>query len=313
MKYRFSSSRKNRLQDNFGYFLVLTVIFLIFFFKPIFLGYQPDFSDSFLNLRTHQGFIEQQNDNSSWQNDILSGYPTFPPEGIDAKVLKFAKSLIDLPYNSVLFLLLLGGFGMYMVLSFHQFPKFVSLLGAISFSFSFIVINFYLAGREDIMKFTVFLPWIIYLTSYLKKRNSLLGAGLLIIVLTLFFKDPSFHLILSLIISAFIFWVICGVILIRKGQIKEFLSFTLLQALAYLTAFTASAYPLYPLLQIDSVITHDLKAVPFIAIIIIYSHFILLILWSFLINKGIREYNNDETLFFLCNKFNFFSFYIQFF
>jgi len=297
MNYR-TRFRNNIIIDHLIYVILLIVLFLGFYIKPVFLNYQPNLSNTVLDSKIFKMHLDKQDQESNWSSNTLSGFPIFRHSGIEAQVTGFVKKILSGNTAYTLFYLLLGGFGIYTIFIFYNSHKVIALVSASIFSLSYYFINFFLLGRYDILRFIGFLPWVLFLTLYLKNRRSFLASGLLAISLIFALKDPVPGLIVSLMILTTLFWIIDCIHSCLRRKVKTFIIFSLLLVTAYISALLAISYPGFYLLKLQSLISGNLTGLPLISILMIYCNLIVIFVLGVIVQYGLSNINDEDSNFY---------------
>ena len=311
MKYRITSSRNERFYTHIPYFLLLIIVFVGFYFHPIFLDYTPPKSSADLDTENFDKILETKYISKSWQNNIAGGFPLFQLRGID-KLLADIKNFLFPRENLVLFFLLLGGLGIYTIFIFYKCKPFLAVTAAFLFSLSFFLYSLFLSGQDEIIRTVGFLPWIIFLTIYLKSRISLLAGGSLSFSLILAFKSLVPGLIISIIILNLVLWLYYILISLKEKNTLNSLIFTFLFITANILAIAAVLYPMFYLFDLQKHVASCLLGISYWEILLIYLHIALIFLWGIIIKRSTDLIDDDETKYFDMLRIIFFIFVFLF-
>ncbi|MFC1887676.1 hypothetical protein ACFLYK_02595 [Candidatus Cloacimonadota bacterium] len=297
MKYRIKTNYNERILIHILLFLLMLLIFLGFYFKPIFLQYKlhPDRSES--DLRSYLDLVESQYASDNWHNKISGGFPLFQLKGIDKFLADLKNKLLPEDSLNLLFLLL-GGLGIYSLFVFFRYPPGLALSAALMFSLSFYYFSGFLAGRFSVVRFIGLLPWIIFLSIYLKNRKSLLAGGLLSLVLILSFKNLVPGLIISVLLLNIVYWIVSVIHLLRNKTVGHALMFTLLFFLANVLALASISYPGYYLFTLQKHTASDLMITNYQEILFIYIHIAVIFFWCALMKRSVNLIDDLETIYF---------------
>jgi hypothetical protein len=297
MKYRITSNSRLKFMNHLPYLLILLATFLTLYFKPVFWQYQGDLKGAELNLKSHEKLIAAEYSDRNWYDNIKVGFPLFNQKGVDLYLAEFIKKVFPLD-SSAIFFLLLGGLGIYFILTFFKYPLYLALAAALLFSMSFYYFSFFLAGRADTLRFTGTIPWIIFLVLYLKERRSLLSCGLLSLALIVAYKNIVPGLILSIIALFVLYWLYIIISSIINKDYNSLFIITFMLLTAQVIALAAISYPSFYLIELRKHTISDILNISIMKILLIYFNLLLIFLWGSFVKKGWDSCGDKESNFF---------------
>ncbi len=216
-------------------FLLLFVSLLYF---PVAFGHKaPAASDiSQWEGAAHKIIEYNQNnpDNALWTQSMFSGMPSymisFPNRW---PFLENISKITDHVINWRIFLLFIGGLGVFLLLRQLKLDPWVCFFGAIAFVFSCHWLGLLEIGHNTKFRAMMYVPWVIWGLLHLRKKPGLLGLGLLATLLIVQLREnhPQISYYLYLFIGMYWLWQLIDSL--RQKDLKRFGGFTLLLALAF--------------------------------------------------------------------------------
>lgn len=220
--------------------ILVAVLFLLLalLYFPIAFGKQTPIATDITQWQgAAQSIIEYNNthsDRALWTQSMFSGMPaymiSFPNR------IPFLESVINFLgriMNWRIFLLFMGGLGVFLLLRQWKLDPYICFIGAIAFVFSCHWVGLLEIGHNTKFRAMMYVPWVLWALFYLRKKPGLLGLGLLASTLIVQLREnhPQITYYLYLFIGMYWIWELIQSIV--KKEHKDFWLFTLLAALAF--------------------------------------------------------------------------------
>ncbi len=238
-------------QRSWIYLILLFVIVCLLYFPVAFGKKAPPATD----ITQWQGaahriteYNKTHKDNALWQPNMFSGMPSYLIS-LPTTYPFFAQAFKAIYYflDWRIFMLLIGGFGIFLLLRHLGLDGFTSFFGAVAFVFCFHWTGLLEIGHNTKFKAMMWIPWVFWSILYLRKRPGLLGLGLAssFLILQLRENHPQISYYLYLFLG--LYWLYNLIETTGSKDWKKFLLFTLLLVFAF--GFTALAV-MNPMLSI---------------------------------------------------------------
>ncbi|MBM4400317.1 MAG: hypothetical protein FJ041_08330, partial [Candidatus Cloacimonetes bacterium] len=188
-------------------FLVVSIIYFPIAFQKQF----PPASDTIQWQGAAHRLIEYnktQKDVAMWQPNMFSGMPGY----LISFPYKFPfweniTKVVDYVMNWRIFLLFLGGLGVFLLLRLLGMDGFTSFFGAIAFIFSCHWTGLLDIGHNTKFRAIMWIPWVIWGMMYLKNKPGILGFGMTASFLTIQLREnhPQISYYMYLLIG--MYWI----------------------------------------------------------------------------------------------------------
>lgn len=176
----------------------------------------------------------EHSDRALWTQNMFSGMPaymiSFPNR---YPFLENLSRLTDKVINWRIFLLFIGGLGIFLLLRFWKMSPWICFAGALAFIFSCHWVGLLDIGHNTKFRAIMYVPWVMWALMYLRKKPGLLGLGFLATTLIVQLREnhPQISYYLYLFVGMYWLWQLIESI--RDKQIKQFALFTALTAAAF--------------------------------------------------------------------------------
>lgn len=209
-------------------FLVVSIIYFPIAFQKQF----PPASDTIQWQGAAHRLIEYnktQKDVAMWQPNMFSGMPGY----LISFPYKFPfweniTKVVDYVMNWRIFLLFLGGLGVFLLLRLLGMDGFTSFFGAIAFIFSCHWTGLLDIGHNTKFRAIMWIPWVIWGMMYLKNKPGILGFGMTASFLTIQLREnhPQISYYMYLLIG--MYWIYELIQTFGNKEWKKFILFSVL-------------------------------------------------------------------------------------
>ncbi len=179
-------------------------------------------------------YNQENSDRALWTQNMFSGMPaymiSFPNR---FPYLESITKLTDKIINWRIFLLFVGGLGVFVLLRFLKLDPWVSLFGAIAFVFSCHWLGLVEIGHNTKFRAIMYVPWVMWALLNLKEKPGLLGLGLMATFLITQLRENHPQITYYLYLFIGMYWVYTLIQSLRAKQYKEFGVFTILLIFAF--------------------------------------------------------------------------------
>ncbi len=216
-------------------FLLLFVSFLYF---PVAFGGKAPVAGDITQWQGAANKIIEYNqthpDRALWTQSMFSGMPSymisFPNRW---PFLENLSRLSDKLINWRIFLLFIGGLGIFFLLRFLKMDVWTAFLGAIAFMFSCHWLGLVEIGHNTKFRAIMYIPWVIWALLYLRKKPGILGLGFLASMLIVQLREnhPQISYYLYLLVG--MYWVWQMIECFRSKAWGKFILFTALMIAAF--------------------------------------------------------------------------------
>lgn len=216
---------------------LLYIIVSVLYFPIAYQQMEPQASDITQWRGAAQSIIEynkEHDDPALWTQSMFSGMPaymiSFPNR---YPFLENITKLTDRVINWRIFLLFIGGLGIFVLLRHLKLDPWICFFGAIAFIFSCHWAGLLEIGHNTKFRAIMYIPWVFWAILYLKSKPGLLSLGLLATFLITQLREnhPQISYYLYLLIG--IYWLYELIISIKQREMKRFGIWTLLLVLAF--------------------------------------------------------------------------------
>jgi hypothetical protein len=227
---------------NSGYlpYILALVLFLfvsLLYFPAAYKHMEPQASD--INqwrgaAKSIIDYNEQNPDTALWTQNMFSGMPSYMISFPNRyPFLESITKLTDRVISWRIFLLIIGGLGMFVLLLHLKMDPLIAFFGAIAFVFSCHWVALLEIGHNTKFRAIMYIPWVMWAIMYLRKKPGILSLGLAATFLITQLREnhPQITYYLYLLIG--MYWIYRGVAAIKKKDFKHFGIWTLLLILAF--------------------------------------------------------------------------------
>ncbi|MDP2173686.1 MAG: YfhO family protein [Candidatus Cloacimonadaceae bacterium] len=179
-------------------------------------------------------YNREHSDRALWTQSMFSGMPaymiSFPNR---FPFLESLTRMTDKVINWRIFMLFLGGLGIFFLLRHLKMDWLICFAGAVAFIFSCHWVGLLDIGHNTKFRAIMYIPWVIWALIYLKSKPGLLGFGFLATMLIVQLREhhPQISYYLYLFIG--MYWVYTLIETLKSKQWKDFAIFTALTAGAF--------------------------------------------------------------------------------
>jgi len=217
---------------------LLLIAVSLLYFPVAFKGYTPKNASDISQWQGAANKIIEYNkthaDNALWTQSMFSGMPSymisFPNRW---PFLENLSKLTDKVINWRIFLLFVGGMGMFFLLRHLKLDVWTSFFGTVAFVFSCHWLGLVEIGHNTKFRAIMYIPWVLWALFRLRKEPDLLGLGFLATTLIMQLREnhPQISYYLYLFVGMYWLWQLIESV--RKKDGKRFVAFTLLMVLAF--------------------------------------------------------------------------------
>ncbi len=219
------------------YVILLFALVAIIYFPVAFEKQYPPASDTI----QWQGAAHRLNeynkthtDKALWQPNMFSGMPsyliTFP---FKFPFLEYVTKLFDYVMNWRIFLLFLGGLGMFLLLRLMGLDGFTSFFGAVAFIFSSHWTGLLDIGHNTKYRAIMWIPWVVWAVMWLRQKPNLLGLGFASVFMITQLRENHPQITYYLYLFIGMFWVYSLIETFGNKEWKKLIIFTLLLIIAF--------------------------------------------------------------------------------
>jgi hypothetical protein len=254
-KYTPQKSRvsvfESRFQGKHAHYLFIGLLFVILMAawpKVAFLHEVPQNATDTQSWRSASQVLIEYNkthkDQALWDSNLFSGMPGY--------LISFAAKypFIDNLRNIVthvidwrIFLLFMAGLGIYVLMISWGFEPFVAFIAALGFALSSHFVGLLEIGHNTKFRAIVYIPWLVWAFTYLRKNRDLFGLGALSVLMIGQLRENHPQISYYTVIILGIFWLCELYYALRDKEIKRFVIFSLLLVAAMGIVALAVAQP----------------------------------------------------------------------
>lgn len=219
------------------YMILLFLLLSILYFPVAYEHKAPPASDTMQWSGAAHRLIEYNKthtDKALWQPNMFSGMPSymisFP---FKYPFLENITRLFDYVVNWRIFLLFIGGLGMFFLLRLLGLDGFSSFFGAVAFVFISHWTGLLDIGHNTKFRAMMWVPWVVWAVMWLRKKPNLLGLGFTSVFLITQLREnhPQISYYLYLFIG--MYWIYSLIETFGNKEWKKFVIFTLLMIVAF--------------------------------------------------------------------------------
>lgn len=216
---------------------LLVLIVSLIYFPVAFGGKAPIASD----ITQWQGaaktiidYNKENKDTALWTPSMFSGMPaymiSFPTR---YPFLESVTKLTDKVINWRIFLLIIGGLGIFVLLRYLKLDPWVAFMGAVAFIFSCHWVGLIEIGHNAKFRAIMYIPWVIWALFRLKDKRDVLSLGLMATFLITQLRENHPQISYYLYLFVGMYWVYALIEAFKGKDYKKFGIFTLLLLLAF--------------------------------------------------------------------------------
>ncbi len=215
----------------------LYILISVLYFPAAYKNMEPQASDISQWRGAAQSIIEYNKNNDEralWTQNMFSGMPSYMISFPNRyPFLESITKITDKVINWRIFLLFVGGLGMFILLLHLKLDPYIAFFGAIAFVFSCHWLGLLEIGHNTKFRAIMWIPWVMWGVMYLLQKPGFLSLGLLATFLITQLREnhPQITYYLYLLIG--MYWIYRGVAALRKKDLKRFGIWTLLLVLAF--------------------------------------------------------------------------------
>jgi hypothetical protein len=219
------------------YVILLFAIVSILYFPTAFQKMYPPASDTIQWQGAAHTIIEYNkthSDKALWQPNMFGGMPSYLISLPNAyPFVENVTKLVDFVMNWRIFLLFIGGLGVFILLRFMGMDAFTSFFGAIAFVFSSHWTGLLDIGHNTKYRAIMWIPWVVWGIMYLKEKRNLLGIGLSSAFLIAQLRENHPQISYYLYIFIGMYWVYCLIENFKSKEWSGFAAFTVMLAASF--------------------------------------------------------------------------------
>lgn len=216
---------------------MLVLIVSLIYFPVAFGGKAPIASD----ITQWQGaaktiidYNKENKDTALWTPNMFSGMPaymiSFPTR---YPFLESVTKLTDKVINWRIFLLIIGGLGIFVLLRYLKLDPWVAFMGAVAFIFSCHWVGLIEIGHNTKFRAIMYIPWVIWALFRLKDKRDVLSLGLMATFLITQLRENHPQISYYLYLFVGMYWLYALIEAFKSKELKRFGIFTLLLGLAF--------------------------------------------------------------------------------
>jgi len=179
-------------------------------------------------------YNQENPERAQWTQSMFSGMPaymiSFPTR---YPFLEGLTRLTDRVINWRIFLLFIGGLGIFVLLRHLKFDPWIAFFGAIAFIFSCHWAGLLEIGHNTKFRATMYIPWVFWAFMRLKEKRNLLSLGLLATFLITQLRENHPQITYYLYLLMGMYWLFELILSIKDKDLKRFGIWTLLIVLAF--------------------------------------------------------------------------------
>jgi len=229
------------------YVIILFALISILYFPTAFQKMYPPASDTIQWQGAAQKIIEYNkthSDKALWQPNMFGGMPSYLISLPNAyPFVENITKAVDHVMNWRIFLLFIGGLGVFLLLRFMGLDAFTSFFGAIAFVFSSHWTGLLDIGHNTKYRAIMWIPWVVWGIMYLKEHRNLLGLGLASAFLIAQLRENHPQISYYLYIFIGMYWVYCLVENFKSKEWSRFAAFTMMLVTVFIVMGLAVMNP----------------------------------------------------------------------
>ncbi len=219
------------------YVILLFLLISILYFPIAFQKKFPPASDTQQWRGAAERVIEYNkthHDKALWQPNMFSGMPSYlislPNQYL---YLENITKAVDKVMNWRIFLLFIGGLGMFLLLRFLGLDGFTSFFGAVAFVFSSHWTGLLDIGHNTKFRAIMWIPWVVWGIMYLRKKPGILGLGLASVLMITQLRENHPQISYYLYLFVGLYWIYSLIETFTKKDWGKFILFSVLLLAAF--------------------------------------------------------------------------------
>ncbi|MEN6444464.1 MAG: YfhO family protein [Candidatus Cloacimonas sp.] len=248
-----STATKVKQPSAFSKHLPWILVFILFlllsliYFPVAYQGKAPQASD----INQWQGaakaiidYNATHKDNALWTPYMFSGMPTYMISFPNRyPFLESITKLTDKIINWRIFLLFIGGLGIFLLLRQLKMDPWIAFFAAIAFTFSCHWVGLLDIGHNTKFRALMYIPWVVWALLRLKEKPNMLNLGLLATFLITQLRENHPQITYYLYLFIGMFWIYGLIEAIKAKQYKKFGNWTGLIIIAFVLTAMAVMNP----------------------------------------------------------------------
>jgi hypothetical protein len=217
--------------------IVLFLLLSLIYFPVAYQGKAPQASD----INQWQGaakaiidYNATHKDNALWTPYMFSGMPTYMISFPNRyPFLESITKITDKVINWRIFLLFVGGLGIFLLLRQLKMDSWIAFFAAIAFVFSCHWVGLLDIGHNTKFRAIMYIPWVVWALLRLKEKPNMLNLGLLATFLITQLRENHPQITYYLYLFIGMFWIYALIEAIQSKQYKKFGGWTGLLIIAF--------------------------------------------------------------------------------
>ena len=223
--------------------IILFLLLSLIYFPVAYQGKAPQASDIIQWQGAAKAIVDYNathKDNALWTPYMFSGMPAYMIHFPNRyPFLESITKLTDKIINWRIFLLFIGGVGIFLLLRQLKMDSWIAFFAAIAFTFSCHWVGLLEIGHNTKFRAIMYIPWVVWALFRLKGKPNILNLGLLATFLITQLRENHPQITYYLYLFIGMFWIYCLVEAVKNKQLKKFGNWTGLLIIAF--AITALA------------------------------------------------------------------------
>ena len=223
--------------------IILFLLLSLIYFPVAYQGKAPQASDIIQWQGAAKAIIDYNathKDNALWTPYMFSGMPSYMIHFPNRyPFLENITKLTDKIINWRIFLLFIGGVGIFLLLRQLKMDPWIAFFSAIAFTFSCHWVGLLEIGHNTKFRAIMYIPWVVWALFRLKEKPNILNLGLLATFLITQLRENHPQITYYLYLFIGMFWIYGLIEAIKTKQLKKFGNWTGLLIIAF--AVTALA------------------------------------------------------------------------
>lgn len=227
--------------------VILFLLLSLVYFPVAYQGKAPQASDITQWQGAAKAIIDYNathKDNALWTPYMFSGMPTYMISFPNRyPFLESITKLTDKIINWRIFLLFIGGLGIFLLLRQLKMDPWIAFFAAISFTFSCHWVGLLDIGHNTKFRAIMYIPWVVWALFRLKEKPNMLNLGLLATFLITQLRENHPQITYYLYLFIGMFWIYALIEAIKDKQYKKLGNWTLLLIIAFVLTALAVMNP----------------------------------------------------------------------
>ena len=217
--------------------VILFLLLSLIYFPVAYQGKAPQASDITQWQGAAKAIIDYNathKDNALWTPYMFSGMPTYMISFPNRfPFLESITKLTDKIINWRIFLLFIGGLGIFLLLRQLKMDPWIAFFAAIAFTFSCHWVGLLDIGHNTKFRAIMYIPWVVWALFRLKEKPNMLNLGLMATFLITQLRENHPQITYYLYLFIGMFWIYALIEAIKDKQFKKFGNWTLLLIIAF--------------------------------------------------------------------------------